>query len=119
MVSLMFHAIQLQFLVEPNPVLNSPKNQGVLKDGHMFWGIYHGTGRGVYCYSNFPEERFQKGDGWVLLELVVPGYLTKVSGHADGRYVLKCSKEHERTPCPIVEVVALHAIAEDGLLATF
>jgi len=103
----MYHFTKLMNLVQPHE--ESVGSGGILKDGGMRYGCWHGDGIGVYCHASRPYRYFSKGDGWVMLELRCHGRLTRVKGCSRGRYVIKSDQtsQSEGAHCTDCEVVAM------------
>ena len=103
----MYHYCKLINLVQPHE--NSRGSSGILRDGGMRNGGWHGDGIGVYCHATPPHRYFSEGDGWVMLELRCHGHLTKVKGGALGRYVIKSDQTDQslNAHCTDCEVVAI------------
>ena len=72
-------------LVNRNPLL--PGSEGVLRDGCMRYGTWHGDGVGVYFYAEPEFELFRPGDGWVMLELLVIPFIRRTGGRTKGKYL--------------------------------
>ena len=103
----MYHVCKLEDLVQPHH--NAPGSNGILNDGGMSYGCWHGDGIGVYCHASLPYELFQVGDGWCVLERFCHAHLTRVKGGSKGRYVLKSDQtlHSQGAPCIDCEVVAM------------
>ena len=103
----MYHFTKLVNLLQPHE--NSIGSGGILKDGGMRYGCRHGDGIGVYSHASRPYELFTEGDGWVMLELLCRGSLTRVKGKTRGRYVIRSDQtsQSEGAHCTDCEVVAM------------
>lgn len=103
----MYRCLQVESLVNGHP--DASGSNGVLHDGGLSHGTWHGDGIGVYAYSYFPERWCSAGDGWCILELRSLPHWTRVAGGTRGRYVMKSEQKDDArgTPCHLIEVVAL------------
>ena len=103
----MYHFAKLVHLVHPH--VDAVGSGGILKDGGMRYGCWHGDGIGVYCHASEPYDLFKEGDGWVMLELLCHGSLTRVKGGSRGRYVIKSDQTNQSVGarCTDCEVVAM------------
>lgn len=111
----MYHFTKLINLVQPHE--NSEGSSGILRDGGMRYGCWHGDGIGVYCNASMPHWTFSEDDGWVMLELRCHPHLTKVKSSrpgAQGRYVIKSDQTDQslNAHCPDCEVVAMLHLCE-------
>ena len=104
----MYKCINQEYLVQHCP--SAQGSNGILVDGGMRYGSWHGDGVGVYAHARKPWEYFSVNDGWAFVELRMHGYLKRVKSGSRGRYVLKSDQTVDSygAECPDCEVTSVY-----------